>query len=293
MQTSLIFPLIFVVLWSSAFATGSMVTDDATPFAALAFRFCLVTVGFLLVAGIQREFSRFSGHALGHGVVTGVLFHGLYLGGCWYSFSVGIPAGVSALIVCTQPILTAIFAGFLLGEHISAKNWVGLALGFVGATLVLGVDFGSEYAVAGLIANVIALAAITSGTIWQKKYSSTLPLATNNAVQAASAAVFHGVVMWLFEEPAINFTLNFTIAMGWQIFAVSFGAFTVLMYLINKNSASQTSALFFLVPPVAALMGFMLLDERLTTIDMFGFAVASFGVYLATRKTHNPATETE
>ena len=95
--------------------------------------------------------------------------------------------------------------------------------------------------------------------------------------------------MWLLEDPAINFTLNFTLAMGWQIFAVSFGAFSVLMYLINKNSASQTSALFFLVPPVAALMGFMLLDERLTTIDMFGFAVASFGVYLATRKTAKSA----
>ncbi len=289
MQTSLIFPLIFVVLWSSAFATGSMVTDDATPFAALAFRFCLVTVGFLLVAGVLREFSRFSRHALGHGIVTGVLFHGLYLGGCWYSFRVGIPAGVSALIVCIQPILTAIFAGFLLGEHISAKNWIGLALGFVGAILVLGVDFGSEYAVDGLLANVIALAAITTGTIWQKKYSSTMPLATNNAVQAAAAALFHACVMWMLEDPAINFTLNFTLAMGWQIFAVSFGAFSVLMYLINKNSASQTSALFFLVPPVAALMGFILLNERLTTMDMFGFAVASFGVYLATRKSGGPA----
>ena len=133
MQNSLIFPLIFVVLWASAFATGSMVTHDATPFAALALRFCLVTVGFLVVAGILREFSRFSRQALRHGIVTGVLFHGLYLGGCWYSFSVGIPAGVSALIVGTQPILTAIFAGLLLGEHVSGKNWIGLALGFVGA----------------------------------------------------------------------------------------------------------------------------------------------------------------
>ena len=253
MQNSLIFPLIFVVLWASAFATGSMVTHDATPFAALALRFCLVTVGFLVVAGILREFSRFSRRALRHGIVTGVLFHGLYLGGCWYSFSVGIPAGVSALIVGTQPILTAIFAGMLLGEQVSGKNWIGLALGFVGAACVLGVDFGSEFVLDGLIANVMALTAITTGTIWQKKYSSSLPLATNNAVQAASAALFHGSVMWLLEDPAINFTLNFALAMGWQIIAVSFGAFSVLMYLINRNSASQTSALFFLVPPVAAL----------------------------------------
>ena len=221
MQTSLIFPLIFVVLWSSAFATGSMVTDDATPFAALALRFCLVTIGFLLVAAMLREFSRFSRHALTHGIVTGLMFHGLYLGGCWYSFSVGIPAGVSALIVGTQPILTAIFAGLLLGEHVSTKNWVGLGLGFVGAICVLGIDFESEFAVDGLIANVIALTAITAGTIWQKKYSSSLPLATNNAVQAATAAIFHGSVMWLFEDPAIDLTLNFALAMGWQIFAIS------------------------------------------------------------------------
>ncbi len=104
-------------------------------------------------------------------------------------------------------------------------------------------------------------------------------------MQAASAAVFHRSVMWVLEDPAINFTLNFALAMGWQIIAVSFGAFIVLMYLINRNSESQTSALFFLVPPVAALMGFILRDERLTAIDMFGFALASFGVYLATRKT--------
>jgi drug/metabolite transporter (DMT)-like permease len=198
---------------------------------------------------------------------------------------VGIPAGVSALIVCTQPILTAIFAGLLLGEHVSFKNWIGLSLGFVGAALVLGVDFGEEFVVAGLVANVIALASITTATIWQRKFSQTLPLATNNAIQAASAAVFHGVVMWFLEDPSIDLTLTFGLAMGWQIIAVSFGAFTILMYLINHNSASQTSALFFLVPPVAAVMGWVLLDESLSMIDIIGFTVASTGVYLATRKT--------
>ncbi len=289
-QSPAVFPLIFVILWASAFVTGSVVTNDATPFAALAFRFAIVTVGFLLIAAALKEFTRFSRQALGHGVVTGILFHGLYLGGCWYSFSVGIPAGVSALIVCLQPILTAIFAGILLGENTSAKNWIGLGLGFLGAACVLGLDFGSEFALDGLIANIIALTAITTGTIWQKKYSSSLPLATNNAVQAASATVFLGSFMWLLEDPDINFTLSFGLALGWQIIAVSFGAFSILMYLINKNSASKTTALFFLVPPVAALMGFFLLDERLTLIDISGFALASFGVFLATRKIPKPAT---
>jgi drug/metabolite transporter (DMT)-like permease len=284
MLISFVFPLTFVVLWASAFATGSVATQDATPFAALAFRFSIVAVGFFIVAWILSEFSRIDRHDLKHSVITGLLFHGLYLGGCWYSFSVGIPAGVSALIVCTQPILTAIFAGLLLGEHVSLKNWVGLSLGFVGAALVLGVDFGDEFALDGLIANVIALGSITTATIWQRKFSQTLPLATNNALQAASAALFHGIVMWFLETPSIELTLTFGLAMGWQIVAVSFGAFTILMYLINHNSASQTSALFFLVPPIAAVMGWMLLNEGLTTLDMIGFTVASTGVYLATRR---------
>jgi drug/metabolite transporter (DMT)-like permease len=277
-------PLTFVVLWASAFATGAIVTADATPFAALAFRFALVTLGFLLVAWWLSEFKRFSKHALGHGMVTGALFHGVYLGGCWYGFSVGIPAGVTALIVCLQPILTAIFAGLLLGEETSRKNWLGLGLGFVGAAAVLGIDVGSEFSSLGLVAVVIALGAITTATIWQKRFASELPLATNNAVQAATATVFHVLVMLVAEEGTITFTSSFIGAMAWQVIAVSFGAFSILMYLISRNSASQTSALFFLVPPVAAVLGFVLLGEQMTIVDAVGFAIASFGVYLATRK---------
>ena len=243
-----------------------------------------MAVGFFGVAWFLCEFSKIDRRDLKHSVITGLLFHGLYLGGCWYSFSVGIPAGVSALIVCIQPILTAILAGFLLGEQISLKNWIGLSFGFGGAAIVLGVDFESEFAVDGLIANVIALVAITAGTIWQRKFSQTLPLVTNNAFQALSAAVFHGFIMWWIEDPAIEFTFSFGISMGWLVIAVSFGAFSILMYLINHNSASQTSALFFLVPPVAAIIGWMLLNEGLTTFDMLGFIIASAGVYLATRK---------
>ena len=199
---------------------------------------------------VLSEFSKINRRDLKHSVITGLLFHGLYLGGCWYSFSVGIPAGVSALIVCIQPILTAIIAGFLLGEQISLKkNWIGLGFGFGGAAIVLGVDFGFEFAIDGLIANVIALVAITAGTIWQRKFSQTLPLASNNAFQALSAAVFHGCIMWWIEDPAIEFTLSFGLSMGWLVIAVSFGAFSILMYLVNHNSASQTSALFFWYHP--------------------------------------------
>ena len=140
---------------------------------------------------------------------------------------------------------------------------------------------------------MIALFGITAGTIWQRKFSQTLPLATNNAFQALSAAVFHGFIMWWIEDPAIEFTLAFGVSMGWLVIAVSFGAFSLLMYLINHNSASQTSALFFLVPPVAAIIGWILLNEGLTTLDMIGFITASAGVYLATRKPTKSGIEVE
>ena len=284
MRISFIFPLTFVVLWASAFATGSVVTQDATPFAALAFRFFIVGFGFFAVALLFGELPQFSRVGLSHGVVTGLLFHGFYLGGCFYSFSVGVPAAVTALIVCLQPILTAIFAGLLLGERVTLKNWIGLSLGFIGAGCVLGIDFEAEFALSGLIASAIALVAITAGTIWQKKYSTTLPMATNNAIQAGAAFLFHYLAMLLVEDGSIQFTTDFILAMSWQIIAVSFGAFSILMYLISQNSASQTSALFFLVPPITAVIGFLLLDEGLSLLDMIGFSVASCGVYLATRK---------
>ena len=119
MLVSYVLPCSFIILWAPAFASGSVATQDATPFAALALRFAIVAVGFFGVAWFLCEFSKIDRRDLKHSVITGLLFHGLYLGGCWYSFSVGIPAGVSALIVCIQPILTAILAGFLLGEQIS------------------------------------------------------------------------------------------------------------------------------------------------------------------------------
>ncbi len=291
MVISAVLPLTFVVLWASAFATGAVVTADASPFAALAFRFFLVALGFCAVAAIRQEWSGIRWRDTGHGMVSGALFHGIYLGGCWYAFSVGLPAGITALIVCIQPILTALFASAWLGEHNSRRHWVGLGLGFSGAVIVLGGDLGGSLVWHGFWAAVLALVAITTATLWQKRYASTLPLSSNNAIQAATATVCHLIaVMWLEgDQWRLEVTASFMWAMSWQVLAVSFGAFTILMFLISKNSASQTSALFFLVPPVAALIGFVLLDERLTPVDMVGFLLASLGVYLATRHTGRTA----
>ena len=156
-------------------------------------------------------------------------------------------------------------------------------LGFLGATLVLGFDVGSGIPLLGLIATIIALISITTSTIWQKKLSHNLPLSVSNFYQAVGGCLFHITIIILFVEPYINFTQTFLIAMSHQIFLVSFGAFTILMLLIKKNSASKTVSIFFLIPATSALMAWFFLGENLTSLDILGFVITTIGVYIATR----------
>ncbi len=216
-------------------------------------------------------------------VLSGVLFHGLYLGGVFYSISIGMPTGIAALIVTLQPILTNALSRPILGERVTLKQWIGVLLGFIGSALVLGLDVGHEIPLFGLIATIIALLAITISTMWQKKLSSNLPLSVSNFYQAIGGCLFHIVIVMLFAEPYIDFTKTFFIAMSHQVFLVSFGAFTILMFLIKNNSASKTVSIFFLIPVTSAFMAWLFLNENLTNLDLLGFLIASIGVYIATR----------
>ena len=278
-----IFPLIFVLLWSSAFITTKPIIDNSDPFAALAFRFFFVAVGFYFFAAYLKQSIFVNRKNLLESFFSGVLFHGFYLGGVFFSISIGMPTGIAALIVTLQPVLTNILSGPILNEKVSFKQWIGVLLGFIGAALVLGFDVGSEIPLFGLIATIVALISITTSTIWQKKLSKNLPLSVSNFYQALGGCLFHIIIIIFFAEPYIDFTKTFLIAMSHQIFLVSFGAFTILMFLIKKNSASKTVSIFFLIPATSALMAWYFLNENLTNIDLVGFLITSIGVYIATR----------
>ena len=278
------FPLIFILLWSSAFISGKVIVQDATPFAALAFRFGIVTLGFLLYALVKKEIIFKKLRFALESITTGVLFHGFYLGGIFYAFYVGVPTGVVALIVTLQPILTNLLAGPIYKEEINWKQWVGIIFGFFGALLVLGIDYSGKYPNVGIITCFVALAGITIGTLWQKKLSGNLSLSVNNGFQALGGCLFNLILMSIFEDPFINFTKGFILGMSHQIILVSFGAFTILMFLIKAGSVSKTSTLFFLVPPTSAFMAYAYLGEKLSNTDIAGFFLATIGVYIATRK---------
>ena len=278
-----VFPFIFILLWSSAFITTKPIIDNSDPFSALAFRFALVTLGFFLFSIYSKKKIIIDRKNFFESFFSGVLFHGVYLGGVFFSISKGMPTGIAALIVTLQPILTNALSGPILNEKVSLKQWIGVLLGFSGAVMVLGFDIGTEIPTIGLVATVVALIAITTSTIWQKKLSNNLPLSVSNMNQALGGFIFHIIIIILFAKPYINFSTNFIIAMSHQIFLVSFGAFTILMFLIKKNSASKTVSIFFLVPPTSAFMAWLFLNENLSNLDLLGFLIATIGVYIATR----------
>ena len=278
-----IFPIIFILLWSSAFITTKPIIDYSDPFSALAFRFFFVAIGFYLFSLYLKQSIIINKKNLIESLFSGILFHGFYLGGVFYSISIGMPTGIAALIVTLQPILTNILSGPMLGERVTIKQWVGVLLGFIGAALVLGFDIGSNIPSFGLIATIVALISITASTIWQKKLSNNLPLSVSNFYQAVGGCLFRVLILILFTKPYINFTKTFIVAMSHQIFLVSFGAFTILMFLIKKNSASKTVSIFFLIPATSAMMAWIFLNESLTNLDLIGFLITSIGVYIATR----------
>ena len=279
-----ILSLIFILLWSSAFITSKIIVDNASPFASLSFRFVLVAIGFLFFLIYLKEKIIVNRNFIIEACISGILFHGLYLGGVFYAISLGLPASIAALIVSLQPILTNIFAGPILNETITWRQWPGIFLGFLGTILVLGFDIGESIPIIGLLSAFVSLFASTIATLWQKKLSGKLPLPVSNFYQSIGASIFLFFVMLFTEDQYIIFNLDFILSMTWQIFAVSFGAFTILMYLIKIGTAIKTSNLFFLIPPVSALMAWIFLKEIITLYDIIGLLISSIGVYIATRE---------
>jgi len=278
-----IIPIIFVVLWSSAFITSKIIVDNASPFFSLSFRFIVVSFFFLLFFLIFSKKCFFTFNNILHASISGLLFHGFYLGGVFYALSNGASASLIALIVSLQPILTSTLARIFLNENLSRLQWFGIFLGFLGALIVILKDLNNNLTLLAFCAGLIGLLSSSLGIIWQKKIVSDLSLSANNFIQALSASIFHFILAVCFENYFINFTSSFIIAMAWQILAVSLGAFLILMWLLQHNKANEISTLFFLVPPISAVMAYIILDEIFVMQDLAGLFISSVGVFIVTK----------
>lgn len=277
------FPLVFVILWSSAFITSKIIIEDASPFIALSFRFIIVAFIFFVFFILFSERQVFSFKSVLEALVSGILFHGFYLGGVFYALSKGASASIIALIVCLQPIITAVLAQKLLKEFLSKIQWFGILIGFLGAGIVIVSDLNDDLTILALCSGLVGLISSSIGIVWQKKIVNDLSLSANNFLQALGASLFHLLLAICFENYFINFTSSFLIAMTWQVLVISLGAFLILMWMLKYNDAGKTSTLFFLIPPVSAIMAYLILQENFTYLDIFGLFLSSIGVFIVTK----------
>jgi drug/metabolite transporter (DMT)-like permease len=273
-------PGVFVVLWASGFIGAKLGLPYAEPLTFLALRMfgVVVLLGlFMLIAGAKwpgREGALDS-------YVTGVLMHALYLGGVYISIAKGLPAALSALVVGLQPLLTSTIANRLLGERVAPRQWVGLVLGLSGVYLVVQ-DKATVGAATPLawIAAVVGLVAITIGTVYQKRFGSGIDWRPAMFIQYAAAGILFALGATAFETWSVHWTPEFLFALGWLVFVLSFGAIWLLYFLIRRAAATRVVSLFYLTPPVTALMAWSLFGERLAPLALVGMAVCVAGVFL-------------
>lgn len=277
-------PAIFVLFWSTGFIGAKFGLPYAEPMTFLALRFALVFPLTALVAlALGAEWPR--GMALWHNAVSGLLLHGLYLSGVFIAIHRGMPAGIAALMVGLQPILTSTLANRWLGERVRPRQWAGLALGLVGVYLVVEGRIGDGQAsLIAWSAIAIALLGVTIGTLYQKRFGGGGDLRAALPVQYAVALVFCGAGSLLFESGRLQWTGEFLFALAWLSLVLSWGAILLFYVLIRRTAATRLVSLFYLVPPVTALMSYFLFNERLEPLALAGMGVCVAGVFLVNWK---------
>ena len=279
----LLLKIAFIFLWASAFVAAKLGLSDAGPFSMLAIRFVIVSFIFASIVILFRAKWPKRNQILHIGLV-GILLHGFYLGGVFFSITKGTAAGTSSLIVSLHPVLTCILATLIIKEEIKVDKWIGIVLGFIGVLIVVWPRLGGELPLIGFVSCIIALIAISFGTIIQKKYLENMDILGGNTVQAVFAAIFFSILLIFFEPFKFNPSKELIISMTWLILLVSLGAISILMLLIRRGEMSSTASLFFLAPPVSAILGYLVFKEELNASGIVGFIVACTGVWLVNRK---------
>ena len=277
------YPFLFVFLWSTGFIGAKFGLPYAEPLSFLLTRYGLVIALMTVLALVTRAPWPEKARDWLHIGVSGVLVHAVYLGGVFVAIKHGLPAGVTALVVGMQPLLTAFGAGWLLGEKVSARQWGGLGLGFVGVGMVVSGKLGDGALGPMLIPAVVALLGITAGTLYQKRYCPKFDLRTGSIIQFVPTALVTAIAVAIFEDYRIEWNGQFIFALGWLVLVLSLGAITLLNLLIRGGSAVNVATLFYLTPPTTALIAFFIFGEKLSLTAALGMVVAVSGVYVVAR----------
>lgn len=283
-------PMIFVILWSSAFIAAKFGVAHVEPFTFLAARFAFVTAIFTAIALVARAPWPRSKRSWINIAIVGLFLHAFYLSSVFVAIRGGMPSGLVALVSGLQPVLTAIAAGLFLGEPPSARQWAGCFIGFAGMVLVLSDRMSVEgVTLIGIGLSVLALLSISFGTLYQKRNAAEMNLLTGNAIMAATGSVVTLAAAALFESMELVWAPAFIGAFLWLSVAVSLGAFSLLMMLIKHGQATKVASLFYLVPPTAAVMAYIAFGEEISLLAGIGILVTAGGVALVVLPQAKPA----
>src|SRR3984885_2417280 len=273
-------PGLFVVLWASGFIGAKLGLPYAEPLTFLFLRM----FGAVLLLSVIAFYARPKWPdrtGILDSCAIGVFMHALYLGGVYISIANGLPAAVSALIVGLQPLLTSTIANRLLGERVVARQWGGLLFGIAGVYLVVQdkATTGGATPLAS-VASLVALLSITFGTIYQKRFGSGIDWRAGMLIQYATAGIFFALGAMVFETRIVHWTPEFLFALCWLVVVLSFGAIWLLYFLISRAAATRVVSLFYLTPPVTALMAWALFNDRLAVEALVGMVFCVVGVFL-------------
>ena len=278
-------PAVFVLIWSTGFVVARFGMPHAGPMWFLAWRYGLSIAAFAIwIVLVRAPWPRGRRQWL-HLAVTGVLMHAMYLGGIWAAVHAGIGAGTSALVVGLQPVLTAIWVSAVQGRahRVAPRQWLGLALGLAGLLLVVWRKLGAgEVTATNFSLCVMALAAITTGTLYQKRFVEPCDVRTANTVQLAAALVVTAPLAWL-EGLPVAWHAELVGAMAWSVLGLTLGGSSLLFILIQRGAATRVTSLLYLVPPCTALMAWALFGEPLGATVLAGLALTATGVWLVVR----------
>ncbi len=283
MRLTFALPLLFVFLWSTGYIGAALVAPFSEPFSILTFRFlgagiCLFTIG-LFLGGNWPSLKR-----LALIFASGILIHGLYLCGVFWGIKGGMPAGISALMIGLQPILTAILASILLGDKIHTKHWLGLVIGLSGLALVIypKLSFeGTGIPPFTLPSHIIAVLGIVLGSLFQKRYIGIMDFKKEPFIQQIGGLSIALPIALMTESFHFTFTPELIISYLWMTLILSCGAFVLYVYLLQSGTATKVASLFYLIPVLSAVQGYLFFGEILSSIQLAGMAVTTAAVALA------------
>lgn len=275
-------PVVFVLIWSTGFIVARYGMPYAPPMKFLALRYFLSVACFLVWAIAARAALPTDRSQFKHLAVTGVLMHAGYLGGVWSAVKLGMGAGLVALLVGLQPVLTAVWVSSR-GGQVTLRQWMGLALGLAGLALVVWQKLGGgEIHAVNFVLAFGALLSITAGTLYQKRFVAPCDVRTASLVQLCAAFVVT-LPLTLLEPESMHWNGQLMGAMAWSVLGLTLGGSSLLYLLIQRGAATAVTSLLYLVPPCTAVMAWLLFGEAITVITIAGMVFTALGVSLVVR----------